>query len=85
MLPLFPAGKVIVATKRMGKLRPGDIVIVLHEGLEKIKLIQHIQQDRVFLIGLNPASSTDSRQFGWISRDKIIARVLARNSSSPFL
>lgn len=85
MLPLFPAGKVIIATKRVGKLQPGDIVIVIHDGLEKIKQIRDITEDKVFLIGMNRKNSTDSRQFGWIKRDKIIARVLARNSSSPFL
>lgn len=73
-----------MATKRIKQLRPGDIVIFMHDGLEKIKQIQQIQGDKLYVRGLNTLHSTDSRHFGWIDKDAVIARVLsARTDMYP--
>lgn len=76
MLPRFPANKLVLGWGRFRKLQPGDIVILKHDGLEKIKQITRIRKDYIFVIGTNDAKSTDSRQFGWINRESVIAKVI---------
>lgn len=76
MLPTLPAGKLIIASKWFRRLRPGDVVILRHLGVEKIKQIQDMNDDQIFVVGLNAAASTDSRQFGWINRELVIAKVI---------
>jgi phage repressor protein C with HTH and peptisase S24 domain len=76
MLPQFAAGRLILATGLYRRLQSGDIVIFKHEGLEKLKRIERIEKGRVYLLGLNPASSTDSRHFGHIDIKDISAKVI---------
>lgn len=75
MIPSFRQGRIILAWG-FGRPKPGDVVIVVHEGLEKIKRVSRIDGDKLFLLGDNPASSTDSRHFGWIDCDAVRARVV---------
>jgi phage repressor protein C with HTH and peptisase S24 domain len=75
MAPTLRAGQVIVG-QQTRKLRPGDVVIVLHNGLEKVKRIAKQQSDFVYLLGDNAAISTDSRDFGWVPTETIIAKVV---------
>jgi phage repressor protein C with HTH and peptisase S24 domain len=75
MAPTLAAGTVVVGVRPRG-IKLGDIVVVWHDGLDKIKRVKDITLDRVFIVGDNPAESTDSRHFGWIPRDTIIARVV---------
>jgi type IV secretory pathway protease TraF len=57
-------------------LVPGDIVVVRHEGLEKIKRIEQIDGVKLFIVGDNQAASTDSRHFGWIDRSAVVGKVI---------
>lgn len=75
MLPSLHPGRIVVGI-RPGMIRQGDIVIVSHEGLEKIKRVQQINGLKVYIVGDNPDASTDSRHFGWIRRDQVVARVV---------
>ncbi len=75
MLPSLRTGQLVVA-KRTYRVKPGDVVIVRHAGLEKIKRIKERQEDRLYLLGDNPAASTDSRTFGWIPVECVIAKVV---------
>lgn len=75
MLPTLPPGKLVIGI-RPRHIRPGDIVVVHHNGMEKIKRVQHIQADKVFVTGDNPTHSTDSHTFGWLDIQTIIARVI---------
>jgi len=52
------------------------VVIVSHNGLEKIKRIERQQGDLIYLLGDNAGASTDSRQFGWVQAKTIIAKVV---------
>lgn len=75
MSPTLKSGQIIVAlTYRQP--RQGDIVVVRHDDLDKVKRIHAHQDGRVFLVGDNPAESTDSRSFGWIPVTAVIAIVV---------
>src|SRR6266702_6893505 len=76
MSPALRPGDVIWATGIFRSLRLGEIVVVRHDGLEKIKRIADVHNNRVFLVGDNPAQSTDSRSFGWLDAQVVIAKVV---------
>ena len=77
MLPAFTHGKVVVAW-RFKRPRVGDVVIVRHHRLEIIKRVDQIKEGAVYLLGDNPAESTDSRQFGWLPLRAVIGVVFRR-------
>lgn len=77
MLPTFRAGQIVIATGWFAHVGKGDVIIFRHHGLEKIKRVADISTDKgVYTLGDNAAASTDSRSFGWIDFDDIIAKVL---------
>jgi phage repressor protein C with HTH and peptisase S24 domain len=76
MLPAFRPGRIVIAVPYYKTLRPGDVVIIRHEGLEKIKRVARITQGQVYVTGDNQAYSTDSRLFGWLDRSAIIAKII---------
>jgi nickel-type superoxide dismutase maturation protease len=81
MAPRLPSGALVVARPIDGRtvLRVGDVVVARRPDrleLEIIKRIAAIEADGAFfLAGDNPAASTDSRQFGAVAREQIVARV----------
>lgn len=75
MAPTLRAGQLVVG-RETRELKPGDVVIVSHNGLEKIKRIEKQQGDLIYLLGDNAAESTDSRNFGWVQAKTIIAKVI---------
>ena len=75
MLPTLVPGRVVLAV-RPRNIRAGDVVVVRHDGLEKIKRVRDIQSDKVFLTGDNFLHSTDSRDFGWLDTGLVVARVI---------
>jgi nickel-type superoxide dismutase maturation protease len=81
MAPRLPSGS-LIAVRPIDdgtRLRVGDVVVARRPDrpeLEIVKRIQAINADgAIFLAGDNPASSTDSRQFGAVLRRDILARV----------
>lgn len=81
MLPAFAPGRIVIAV-RFRRLRPGQVVIISHNGSEKIKRIREIRFGRVFVLGDNPAESTDSRSFGALPVAAVQARVIWPRRSS---
>jgi len=75
MAPALKAGQLVVG-RQTRDLKPGDVVIVSHNGQEKIKRIEKQQGDLIYLLGDNASASTDSRDFGWLSAKHIIAKVV---------
>ncbi len=59
-----------------GKPRAGELVILWQDGLEKIKRVDKIEGHRLYVLGDNPAASTDSRQFGDIDIKQVRARII---------
>lgn len=75
MLPALHDGQLVVG-RQTHELRPGDVVIVSHDGLEKIKRIERQQGNLLYLLGDNAGASTDSRDFGWVQAQAIVAKVV---------
>jgi phage repressor protein C with HTH and peptisase S24 domain len=76
MLPGLRSGKIVLGWRSVRQVRAGNIVILSHNGLEKIKHIECIDGQKLYVVGDNPSESTDSRQFGWIDRSAVLARVI---------
>jgi nickel-type superoxide dismutase maturation protease len=76
MLPGIAPGMIVIGWGRLKGLRRGDVVILSHNAMEKIKRIDQIDGDELYVLGDNLAASTDSRQFGWIDRKQVLARVI---------
>ena len=76
MVPVLPPGTRIWASRWYRKLSPGDVVVIMHEGKEKIKRIAEIKDDELYVVGDHPESSTDSRHYGWLPIASVIGRVI---------
>lgn len=81
MSPKLEAGRVLIASKFVRRLHPGQVVIISEGGTEKVKRIERMQSGMIFVIGDNMKASTDSRHFGWLKRDAVVARVIWPNLS----
>lgn len=75
MMPSLCPGMVVFGV-RPRKVRPGDIVIVRHENLDKIKRVHEVRPGEVFLTGDNSLHTTDSRDFGWLEMNVVMAKVV---------
>jgi nickel-type superoxide dismutase maturation protease len=71
----LPPGTLVIAHKAIKNLKPGQVVIVRHDGKEKIKRINEIKDNQIFLLGDYEQASTDSRHFGWVGQEYVIARA----------
>ncbi len=81
MAPRLPSGALVVARPIDGTtpLWVGDVVVARRPDRRELEIIKRIQaidgNGAIFLVGDNPSSSTDSRQFGAVPREQIVARV----------
>jgi phage repressor protein C with HTH and peptisase S24 domain len=76
MSPKLMPGQVLLATPLFRRLRPGQVVVLQQDGRQKVKRIERIEKGKCFVIGDNPKASTDSRHFGWLDANDILARVV---------
>ncbi len=58
------------------KPKAGDIVVIKVNGKEMVKRIQSIFGQNIFVVGDNTKESTDSREFGSITKDSLIGKVV---------
>lgn len=75
MSPKLRPGQLLLATPLFRHVHPGQVVIVAHAGKEKVKRVERVLDDKVYVIGDNLDASTDSRHFGWLREDHVVARV----------
>ena len=76
MLPTLRPGHIVVGAVRYAQLMPGDVVVVGHDGMEKVKLVKELKQNQVYVVGDNENHSTDSRTFGWLHLSAVAAKVI---------
>jgi nickel-type superoxide dismutase maturation protease len=76
MLPSLTPGSIVIGMKTHRRLKVGRLVVVQHNGLEKIKRINRLEGDKVYVLGDNPGASTDSRHFGWLELKDVKAVVV---------
>lgn len=75
MVPTLVPGMVVLGL-RPRRIKPGDVVVVRHDNLDKIKRVREIQNNKVFLTGDNFLHSTDSHDFGWLDASLVMAKVV---------
>lgn len=76
MLPTYKNGSLIFVSNLL-KPSVGRIVIAKLANKEVIKRVKSVSPDRRFyIVGDNPSDSTDSREYGPVSRKDIIGVVL---------
>ena len=76
MQPKFQPNALVWASRLFRNLRAGDVVILEHRGLEKIKRVEAVQDGELFVLGDNAAASTDSRTIGWLPLETVKAKVI---------
>jgi phage repressor protein C with HTH and peptisase S24 domain len=76
MMPVLPPGTIVFGWRWFRRLRPGDVVIFWHNNKEKIKRIDRLEDRKVYVLGDHEPASTDSRDFGWLDADTVIARLV---------
>lgn len=75
MLPGLASGAIVVGLKPK-KPKTGDVVIITHNGKEKIKRVKSIDEYEMYVVGDNPGKSTDSRHFGPLTKHAVIATIV---------
>lgn len=58
--------------------QPGHLVVAKGETGPMVKRIAKISERGVWLIGDNRERSTDSRDFGWVTANQLLGRVIYR-------
>ncbi len=76
MAPFLLQGRVVVITRWYTRPKVGDIVVVKHDGKEKIKRITQLDDKGIFITGDNRLQSTDSYDFGWLQMSDVVAKLL---------
>lgn len=76
MVPVLPPETTVVGLAYFRSIMPGDVVVVGHEGREKIKRVDQVKDEKIYLLGDHPETSTDSRHFGWVPMEMVIARII---------
>jgi len=80
MMPVLRPGMIVVARVQRQGYESGDIVVFMHDGIEKIKRIDGVRgspgAEEMFVKGDNLPSSTDSHSFGWLPAQLIRGKII---------
>jgi phage repressor protein C with HTH and peptisase S24 domain len=83
MLPLLKPGKLIIFIS-LAKPKVGSIVLANVSARDVVKTITKIEANKYWLEGLNRSHSTDSRDYCWVDRKKILACALLLKKGRAF-
>ena len=75
MAPTLLHGKIVLASG-MVQAKMGNVVVIRHEGKDKIKRLKEVRGNEIYVLGDNLGASSDSRHFGWIPRENIVGVVI---------
>lgn len=81
MEPVLPAGALVIARALDAgrRLKAGDVVVARRPDRPSVEMIKRIHSidaaGTIFLLGDNLRASTDSRDFGVVSREHVVATV----------
>lgn len=79
MSPAFSNGDYVLVWSWFRSFKKNDIVVARNKnGLIIIKRINNIKNGKYFLIGDNEKESTDSRDFGFITKKDILGKVFLK-------
>ncbi len=85
MVPTLKEGDVLLYSPRAYSAvfpHVGDVVIAHHPSRSDLKIVKRVmdvtEDGRLFLVGDNPAETTDSRHFGHVPIDEILGKVTSR-------
>lgn len=76
MLPVLPPGTLVYGWRWFFRLVPGDIVVILQSGKEKIKRIEKIEENRLYVTDDYRLHSDNSRRELWLDRDMVVAKII---------
>ena len=75
MNPTLTNKKIVICTSLLNP-KSDKVIVFIQNKKEKIKRIKSIDAEKIFIVGDNVNSSTDSRDFGAINHRQIIGRVI---------
>lgn len=75
MMPVLLPGMLVFGVRYFRKPKQGHVVMIYHDGKEKIKRIDQVKGDEIYVLGDHPQTSTDSRSFGWIPVACVKAKI----------
>lgn len=75
MEPALMAGSFALVMKT-SRIKNGDVVLFSVKGQQFLKRITTSENNLYYLTGDNSSDSLDSRDFGWVHKDKIYGKVI---------
>ena len=77
MAPTLAPGERVVVHYG-GPWSVGSVVVVDRGQHSEIKRVERIEGSHVFVVGDNPAASTDSRHYGAVTANDVLGRAMLR-------
>ncbi len=75
MKPAYRRGQVVLIGHAR-QFRINDVVVAFVDRREVLKRITDIKDGKVYLLGDNAETSTDSRTYGWVQDRHIVGKVV---------
>lgn len=75
-MPTLKPGQIVIGSTRSNKAKIDKVVIVKYNKREIIKRLKKINKNKVYVIGDNPKISSDSKKFGWLAKENLVATVI---------